>query len=168
MYKRQVKGTGAIEILAGVTNAKGIAIASYSTNQVPDNNETIIKVTDRSSNSSLSCKAKIKVLHPRVKKLHLSVNATPNRIKVASQETAMITARLTDENGRPLAGRMLRFKVISGGGTLFSLRQVTLVTDMEGKAIASYTPGKVTGIATIEVCDPSNPKVSGSVEIIEE
>jgi hypothetical protein len=61
-----------------------------------------------------------------------------------------LTVRVTDQQGRPVSGVSVRFRILSGGGTLEGSTQIDRVSNTSGLSEAQITLGASAGTATIE------------------
>jgi hypothetical protein len=61
-----------------------------------------------------------------------------------------LTVRVTDSQGRPVSGVSVRFRILSGGGTLEGSGQVDRVSNASGLSETQMTLGSLPGTATIE------------------
>ncbi|HJR64973.1 MAG TPA: Ig-like domain-containing protein [Gemmatimonadaceae bacterium] len=60
------------------------------------------------------------------------------------------TVRVMDAQGRPVAGVSVRFRLLSGGGSLEGSNQIDRLSNASGLSEAQMTLGSVAGIATVE------------------
>ena len=60
------------------------------------------------------------------------------------------TVRVTDAQGRPVAGVSVRFRLLSGGGTLEGSNQIDRLSNASGLSEAQMTLGSSAGTATVE------------------
>ena len=74
-----------------------------------------------------------------------SVSANPNIVAAGSTMTSLITARVT-LNGAGVSGETVSFSLLP---VLGSLSSATAVTDAQGYATVTFTPGVVAGVTTI-------------------
>ena len=61
-----------------------------------------------------------------------------------------LTVRVMDQQGRPVAGVSVRFRILSGGGSLEGSGQVDRVSNASGLSEAQMTLGATAGPATVE------------------
>jgi hypothetical protein len=61
-----------------------------------------------------------------------------------------LTVRVTDLQGRPVAGVSVRFRILTGGGSLEGSGQVDRVSNASGLAEVQMTLGSSAGTSTVE------------------
>ena len=69
-----------------------------------------------------------------------------------------LTVRVTDQQGRPVSGVSVRFRILSGGGSLEGSGQVDRVSNASGLSETQMTLGTVAGTATVEAAYGNGPR----------
>ena len=87
----------------------------------------------------------------------VTVTADPATLTADGSSTSIITARVTDANGNPLAGESVNFET-----TLGTINPATATTDENGVAMATLTAGTTAGTATVNATAGS---ASGSTAV---
>lgn len=115
------------------------------------------------SGSVLASCTDIPTTTPPEKSLRLAIVSGNAQVgDVGSTLAAPLVVRVTDEDGKPVASRDIRFGVTSGGG---SLRDVDKTSDAEGLASAHWTLGSTLGVQSVKVValSPNGDKEMASV-----
>jgi hypothetical protein len=69
-----------------------------------------------------------------------------------------LTVRVTDQQGRPVSEVSVRFRILSGGGSLEGSGQVDRVSNASGLSETQMTLGTVAGTATVEAAYGNGPR----------
>lgn len=66
-----------------------------------------------------------------------------------------VVVQVLDAQGRPVKGQLVRFRVVTGGGSMYA---GSSITDRDGLAEDYWTMGRLPGLATLQVrlVDPTN------------
>jgi len=108
----------------------------------------------------VSCKIKITVTKPQGQPS--SIQLTPEPQEIDPGQTSTITAKVVDENGNPVSGAVVDFKVSDSGATL-SLSSAT--TDQNGIVKTTLTAGDISGITITVKATVRGTTISKSVDI---
>jgi len=117
-----------------ITNSNGIATVNLSPGPTPG--IAVVTATWGSVSKSVSV---------TIASGTLSVSADPSTLAAGSTMTSTITAHVA-LNGNPLVGETVTFSATPILGTLSS---ATAITDAQGDATVTFTPGTTTGTTTI-------------------
>jgi len=95
----------------------------------------------------------------------LSISADPSTVAAGSTVTPEVRARVTLDGVVPVSGETVTFT--NENPTLGTLSSDTAITDGDGYAIVYFTPGMVTGTATITADWGTVSPEQTSIEIVE-
>ncbi len=131
-----VSGSGMLSSPTATTS-NGIASVVYTAGKTVGN----VTIEAKTSNGTSS------TIQIRLISGNISIAATPASLVADGASTSTIRVVVTDDEGNPVRnGEVIRFAIVSGGGTLSS----PTATTSNGIASVTYTAGKTVGNVTIE------------------